>query len=95
MHVREGRLIALKRLVIVGAGGFGREILSWVEDVPVSEKFQVMGFLDDNPRALDGYNYPVCYRNYHDYQPREDEFLVMGIRVPSIGKVKDCLYLTK
>jgi len=90
LRVSYGRLIAVKRLIIVGAGGFGREILSWVEDVLTDKnEWQVIGFLDANPRALDGYNcdLPVI-GSPHDYQPREDEFLVMGIASPPSEKLK-------
>jgi sugar O-acyltransferase (sialic acid O-acetyltransferase NeuD family) len=39
----------LKELYIVGAGGFGRELLQWVKDInAVQEKWIIKGFLDDN-----------------------------------------------
>jgi sugar O-acyltransferase (sialic acid O-acetyltransferase NeuD family) len=78
------------KLVIVGAGGFGREILSWVEDVLTDKKeWQVIGFLDDNPKALDGYNYHLSViGTIDDYQPRKDEFLVMGIASSPLKKLK-------
>ena len=40
-------------IIIVGAGGFGREVYQWVKDSFCSEKFQVKGFLSDNPQPLD------------------------------------------
>lgn len=43
-------------LVIVGAGGFGREVAAWAEPL-----FEVIGFQDDNPSALErfGSPYPI------------------------------------
>jgi sugar O-acyltransferase (sialic acid O-acetyltransferase NeuD family) len=39
----------MQRLVIVGAGGFGREVLQWVRDVNrATPTFEVLGFLDGN-----------------------------------------------
>ncbi|HZP60489.1 MAG TPA: acetyltransferase [Opitutaceae bacterium] len=42
-----------RQLIIVGAGGFGREVLAWVRQS--TEAWEVKGFLDDNPRALAGF----------------------------------------
>jgi len=48
--------IAMKNLIIIGAGGFGREVLCWALDVePSQNEWRVGGFLDDNLAALDGY----------------------------------------
>jgi sugar O-acyltransferase (sialic acid O-acetyltransferase NeuD family) len=42
-----------KRLFIVGAGGFGREVAAWARDCCQAENdCELVGFLDDNPRAL-------------------------------------------
>ncbi len=46
----------VKDLYIVGAGGFGREMLGWVRQHPdCGRLWQPAGFVDDNPRALDGF----------------------------------------
>lgn len=46
----------MKDLIIVGAGGFGRELLQWVKDInSVTPTWNVLGFIDDNPEALKGY----------------------------------------
>jgi len=46
----------VKRLVIVGAGGFGREVLCWARDVePTQSEWKIGGFLDANPAVLGGY----------------------------------------
>lgn len=39
----------LQDIVIVGAGGLGREVSEWVEDInEVAPTFRLLGFLDDN-----------------------------------------------
>lgn len=52
----------MKRLLIIGAGGFGREVLSWAMDIPKKNRdWQIGGFLDINPNALKelDYDYPI------------------------------------
>jgi sugar O-acyltransferase (sialic acid O-acetyltransferase NeuD family) len=51
----------MKNLLIVGAGGFGREIFSWATDMINAQKatWAITGFLDDDANALEGYNYPI------------------------------------
>lgn len=49
-----------KRLLIVGAGGFGREVLCWARDVePTQSEWELGGFLDANPAALAGFDVPL------------------------------------
>lgn len=50
----------MTNLIIVGAGGFGREVCAWAEHVRAAQgtTWRVRGFLDDNPAALDGKNCP-------------------------------------
>ena len=46
----------MKQLIIVGAGGFGREMLDWARQAEDHGRaWVVAGFLDDNPRALEGH----------------------------------------
>lgn len=43
----------MKPVYIVGAGGFGREVLQWAGDHPdCGRLWRIAGFLDDNPDAL-------------------------------------------
>lgn len=43
-------------MVIVGAGALGREVYEYAED----SEHVVRGFVDDDPTALDGYDFPVA-----------------------------------
>lgn len=44
-----------KTLAIVGGGGLGREIESWIYQSKLLEEFNVVGYLDDNKSCLNGY----------------------------------------
>lgn len=43
----------MKKLFIIGAGGFGREVHAWARQHPgCGVQWELAGFLDDNPAAL-------------------------------------------
>ena len=50
--------MAFKDLVVYGAGGMGRELM-WQLNDPASEKFNILGFIDDDPekqgKNINGY----------------------------------------
>ena len=78
----------MKKLIIVGAGGFGREVYAWAKDHPDSgHAWEITGFLDDDPHVLDGYDYPVgVMGSVEEHQPAEDEVFVCAIGAPMIKK---------
>jgi sugar O-acyltransferase (sialic acid O-acetyltransferase NeuD family) len=80
----------MNRLVIVGAGGFGREILAWIKEVQtLAQEYETICFIDDNPRALDRYNYQEqIISGIQDYRPQEGDALVMGIAAPTRRKLE-------
>lgn len=50
----------MKRLLIVGASGFGREVLSYAKQIPPQHRdWEVGGFLDNRPNILDGFRASV------------------------------------
>jgi sugar O-acyltransferase (sialic acid O-acetyltransferase NeuD family) len=68
----------MKNIVIIGAGGFGREMLAWVRQS--TTLWPVKGFLDDNPKALDGFakDVPVI-GGTGDYEPAPDDLFVCAM----------------
>ena len=51
----------MKRLLIVGAGNLGREVLAWALDIPATQRdWEVAGFLDSRTAILDGYHCGYC-----------------------------------
>lgn len=43
----------MKDIVVIGAGGFGREVIMLIEDInKLNKEWNVLGFVDDNPNIL-------------------------------------------
>ena len=78
----------MKRLIIVGAGGFGREVYSWAEAHPdCGRLWEIAGFLDDNPAALDGFDYTANILSaVLDYSPHSNDLFVCAIGSPAIKR---------
>ena len=79
-------MLRMKELILVGAGGFGRELLQWVKDInKVREKWLIKGFIDDNLSALDEMNcdYTII-GSIKDWAPKEEEVFACAIANPSI-----------
>lgn len=70
-----------KNLVIIGAGGFGREMFAAArEALGYGEKFTVKGFLDGNPDALRGYcGYPDIIGAPETYGVAEDDVFITAL----------------
>lgn len=65
-------------IIIVGAGGFGREILSWLETDP--RNFKIKGFLSPNKTDLDGYkNMPPILGSEIDYKIAEGDLFILAV----------------
>ncbi len=76
----------MKDIIIVGAAGFGREVLQWIKDVnTITPTWNIKGFLDDNEQALDGYE---C--DYHilgsikGWVPSDNEVFALAVAFPSV-----------
>lgn len=84
-----------QNLYIIGAGGFGREVESWLNLVPVNEQYwKVIGFLDDDSQVLNGY--PSAYKvvgKIYDFKFQKDDLVIMAIAETSIKeKVYEVLF---
>ena len=78
----------MTKIYIVGAGGFGRELLEWIKNINnVKPTWEIAGFLDDNLHALDQYecDYKVV-GSIKDWQPKEDEVFALALGVPEIKR---------
>lgn len=68
----------MKNLIIIAAGGCGREVLQWAKDINEKEnRWNIKGFLDDNLDALDGKICDISVLDTVDnYEVQnEDEFI--------------------
>lgn len=74
----------MKRLLIVGAGGFGRELFAWCRQHPgCGSAWEISGFLDERLDALAGFDYPVgVVGRVTDYEPKPDDLLVCALGNP-------------
>ena len=71
-----------RSLVIVGAGGFGREVVQYVRDAGQDE---VIGFLDDRDDAVTGWaDLPAWLGPLGTHQVRPDVAYVIGVGKPSV-----------
>ena len=71
----------MKSLLIIGAGGFGREMFGAArEAVDFGERFRIKGFLDANPAALDGFSgYPPVIGAPETYVPAPDDVFITAL----------------
>jgi sugar O-acyltransferase (sialic acid O-acetyltransferase NeuD family) len=78
----------MKNLVILGAGGFGREVYNWAkQSVGYQKEFAIKGFLDDNLTALQKFNYPVnVIGAISQYSPERDDVFMCAIGSPAIKR---------
>ena len=76
-----------ERWLIVGAGGFGREIYYWtLGQLQSSGQNFPVGFLDDNPDCLQGFPSLASYwvDRIADFAPRPGDRLLMAIADPTV-----------
>ncbi len=82
----------MQDVIIVGASGFGREVLSVIESVNKENPvWNVLGFIDDNRNALDGFEVDSkVLGTIKDWKPTDKEQYVLAIAAP---KVKEKIVL--
>lgn len=76
----------MKDLIIVGASGFGRELLQWCKDInEIEPRWNLKGFIDDNPSALDGYECDFkIIGSIKEWAPNENEEFVIALGFPAV-----------
>ncbi len=78
----------MKKIYILGAGGFGRELLQWIKDInKVEKRWEIGGFLDDDPKALEGVecDYSIV-GTISGWEPSDDEEFALGIASPVLKR---------
>jgi sugar O-acyltransferase (sialic acid O-acetyltransferase NeuD family) len=73
-----------KRLFIIGAGGFGRELEAWLQSIkPQHRDWKLFGYLDENPDALKGNPSRLSIVGTPlDYQFTKNDAVIIGIADP-------------
>ncbi len=71
----------MKNLIIIGAGGYGREVSEFAKGARgYGEEFVVKGFIDDTEDPLGRFSgYPPVVGRIADYMPRPDDAFVCAI----------------
>ena len=78
----------MNKIIIVGAGGFGRELLQWIKDINAAKPtWKIAGFIDDDLHALDGVetDTPII-GTIKDWQPKEDEEFALAMGSPALKR---------
>jgi sugar O-acyltransferase (sialic acid O-acetyltransferase NeuD family) len=85
------------KLIIVGAGGFGRETLAWArQSVQFERDWTIKGFIDDNIHALQGKDTPAAVLStVTDYEPSAEDVFVCAIGIPELKRRCCELLLTR
>ena len=75
----------MKHLIIIGAGGMGRQVLSFAKSCNgYGTDYDIKGFLDDNPKAMNDFpGYPPVLGTVDGYQIEPDD-----VFFNSIGDIK-------
>ena len=76
----------MRKMLIIGAGGFGRELLQWIKDINEhNPTWEILGFLDDNLTALDHLDcdYGIV-GTVQEWQPKEDEDFALALGEPEV-----------
>lgn len=73
-----------ERLILIGAGPFGRELICWIEEAAAAGlQPPLAGYLDRGPDALQGFPYEVPFLGViEEYQPLPGDRFVMAISDP-------------
>ena len=71
----------MKNLVIIAAGGCGREVLQWAKDINEKEnRWNIKGFIDDDLQALGGLKCDVpILATIDDYEIQPDDVFTCSI----------------
>jgi sugar O-acyltransferase (sialic acid O-acetyltransferase NeuD family) len=75
------------RLLIIGAGGFGREVLQWAQDLQAQGDvdWEVAGFLDANPQAFGNFDIDLpVLGTPESWLPSAGDRFICAIGDPSI-----------
>ena len=84
----------MKDIVIVCAGTYGLEVLSVIDTINLHDQwakrepsYRILGFIDDNPAALDGKGISIpIIGGIRDWQPVGDEVYAIGSAFPGPKK---------
>lgn len=75
----------MKKLFIIGAGGFGRELHAWAGRHPdCGVRWELAGFLDDNKEAIAEYGVFAPLHPLRGHQPSANALYLNGLALPEL-----------
>jgi len=76
----------VKDMIIVGAGGLGREVFWVVQEINrVKRTWNLLGFLDNDPHALDGFSgYGAVLGPVESYRKLDRPYAVCAVGMPEV-----------
>ena len=76
-----------RRILVVGAGGFGREVAQWARDAWPQSTGLVAGFLSSDADALEGLDCRLSVvGSPDDYRPTPGDRLLLAIGIPYVRR---------
>ncbi|MFC1512447.1 acetyltransferase [bacterium] len=67
-------------VIIIGAGGFGREVYNWAQESLPQNEFKINGFLDIDKNALDNYDIDINILGTEDtYNIQEHDRFIIAV----------------
>lgn len=81
----------MKNLIIIGAGGMGRQLCSFATKcIGYQTEFTIKGFIDDNLDSLDGHiGYPAVLDTIDNYKIEEND--IFAISIGDVQAKKSCI----
>jgi sugar O-acyltransferase (sialic acid O-acetyltransferase NeuD family) len=77
----------IRRVLIVGAGGFGREVLQWARDAWPNRSHLIVGFLSNDSGSSAGEISGLhIVGDPSAFDIRSDDGLILGIGIPSVRR---------
>jgi sugar O-acyltransferase (sialic acid O-acetyltransferase NeuD family) len=78
----------MKKVYILGAGGFGREVFQWMmETLDFQKDYLFKGFIDDDPNALNSFDIDYgIVSSVREYSYQEGDVLICGLGHPEVKR---------
>lgn len=84
---KDPRVAQVRRILIVGAGGFGREVLRWARDAWPDHADKIAGFLSADPSVLRDYETGVpLLGSPAAFMPEPGDGFLLAIGIPGVRR---------
>lgn len=79
--------LSVQRILIVGAGGFGREVLQWARAAWPEAAAHIAGFLSADPHILAGHACPLpVIGDPATFEPQAGDGFLLAIGIPGVRR---------